>query len=97
MDLHLRMDEVTETLQAGLKGRMRGPRKLINIQRSPPPRSGAVHPNKEEVRQKYQETFMDERGAPEQTQIQKSLKRVEARTGSLGGIQRNCLSRQGSG
>jgi len=41
---------------------------------------------------------MDEQGALGQTQTQKgSLKRVEARTGSLGGIQRNSLNSQGSG
>jgi len=41
---------------------------------------------------------MDKEKAPGQSQAQKrSLKRVEARTGSLGGIQRNCLSSQGSG
>jgi len=57
-----------------------------------------MYPSKEEVRQKFQEACMDEQGAPEQTQAQKgSLQRVEARTGSLGGIQRNCLSSQGSG
>ncbi|GAB0204032.1 polycomb group RING finger protein 3-like [Grus japonensis] len=41
---------------------------------------------------------MDEQGAPGQSQTKKgSLQRVEARAGSLGGIQRNCLSSQGSG
>ena len=40
---------------------------------------------------------MDEQGVPGQTQTQKgSLQMVEARTGSLGGIQRNCPSSQGS-
>jgi len=35
---------------------------------------------------------MDEQAAPEQIQTQKgSVQRVEARTGSLGGIQRSCL------
>ena len=59
--------------------------------------SGAMHPNKEEVRQKCQVASMDEQGVPGQTQAQKgSLQRVEARTGSLGRIQRNCPSRQGS-
>ena len=62
------------------------------------PSSGAMHPNKEEVRQKHQEACMDEQGAPGQAQTQTgSLQRVEARTGSLGGIERNCLSSQGSG
>ena len=53
---------------------------------------------KKGIGQKRQEACMDEQGALGQTQTQKgSLKRVEARTGSLGGIQRNCLSSQGSG
>ncbi|PKU46491.1 rna-directed dna polymerase from mobile element jockey- hypothetical protein [Limosa lapponica baueri] len=47
--------------------------------------------NKEEVGQKHQEACMDEQGAPGQSQTQKgSLQRVEARTGSLRGIQRYC-------
>jgi len=41
---------------------------------------------------------MDEQGAPRQTQTQKrSLQRVEARTGRLGGIHRNFPSSQRSG
>jgi len=57
-----------------------------------------MHPNKEEVGQKCQEVCREEQEAPEQTQAQKrSLQRVEARIGSLQGIQKNCLSRQGSG
>ena len=32
-------------------GGKRGPRQLANIQGSPPPSSGAMHPNKEKVRQ----------------------------------------------
>jgi len=41
---------------------------------------------------------MDEQGDPGQTQAQKgSLQGVEARTDSLGKIQRNFLSSQGSG
>ena len=52
-----------------------------------------MQPNKEEVGPKHQEACMDEQGAPGQTQTQKgSLQRVEARTGGLGGIQRNCPS-----
>ncbi|GAB0202872.1 hypothetical protein GRJ2_002752800 [Grus japonensis] len=40
---------------------------------------------------------MDEQGAPGQSQTKKgSLQRVEARAGSLGRIQRNCLRSQGS-
>ncbi|PKU45851.1 a-kinase anchor protein 7 isoform gamma [Limosa lapponica baueri] len=59
-----------------------------------PPSSGVVHPKKE-VRQERQEACMDEQGAPGQDQKQKGgLQRVEARTGRLGGIQRNCLSGQ---
>jgi len=49
-----------------------------------------MHPDQEEVRQKHQGAYVDEQGAPGQTQAEKgSLKRMEARTGSLGGIQRN--------
>ncbi|GAB0178237.1 mitochondrial enolase superfamily member 1 [Grus japonensis] len=48
-----------------------------------------MHPNKEEVRQKHQEACVDEEGAPGQTQTQKErLQRLEARAGSLRGIQR---------
>ncbi|GAB0204852.1 mitochondrial enolase superfamily member 1 [Grus japonensis] len=36
-------------------GGKKGPRQLANIQGSPPPSSGAMHPNKEEVKQKHQE------------------------------------------
>ena len=32
--------------------RRRGPRNLVDTQASPPPTSGAVHPNEQEVRQK---------------------------------------------
>jgi len=57
-----------------------------------------MHSNKEEVRQNCQEACMDEQGAPGQTQAQKgNLQKVKARIGNLGGIQRNCLSGQGSG
>jgi len=57
-----------------------------------------MQPSKEEVRQKCQETCKDEQGAPGQTPAQKgSLQKVKARTGSLGGMQRNCVSSQGSG
>jgi len=56
-----------------------------------------MHPSKENIRQKHQEAYMDEQGAPGQIQAQKgSLQRVEVRVGSLGGIQRNCPSSQGS-
>ncbi|GAB0186577.1 hypothetical protein GRJ2_001123000 [Grus japonensis] len=41
-------------------GGKRGPRKLVSIEGSPPPSSGAICPNKEEVRQKCQEACMDE-------------------------------------
>ncbi|GAB0182661.1 hypothetical protein GRJ2_000731400 [Grus japonensis] len=70
-------------------GRKRGPKKLANIQGSPPPSSGMMHPNKEKVRQNHPEACMDEQGAPGKTQRQKEiLQRVEARAGSLGGIQK---------
>ncbi|GAB0206735.1 mitochondrial enolase superfamily member 1 [Grus japonensis] len=72
-------------------GGKRGPRQLVSIQGSPPPSSGEMHPNKEEVRQKCEEACMDEQAGPGQSQMQKgSLQRVEARAGSLGRIQRNC-------
>ncbi|PKU31590.1 hypothetical protein llap_18105 [Limosa lapponica baueri] len=48
-------------------GGERDSRKLVSIQGSPPPSSGAVYPNKEEVRQKIQEACMDEQGAPGHT------------------------------
>ncbi|PKU40674.1 glycerol kinase [Limosa lapponica baueri] len=55
-------------------------------------------PTKRKLGKKSQEACMDEQGASGQTQTQKgSLQRVEARTGSLGGIQRNCPSSHGSG
>jgi len=57
-----------------------------------------MHPIKQEVRQKCQEACMGEQVAPAQAQAQKgSQQRVEARTGSLGRIQKNCLSSQVSG
>jgi len=41
---------------------------------------------------------MNEEGAPGQSQAQKgSLQRVEARTDSLEGIEKNCPTSQGSG
>ncbi|PKU46242.1 pecanex-like protein hypothetical protein [Limosa lapponica baueri] len=52
-------------------GRERGPRKLVGIQGSPPPRSGKEHPKKEEVRQNSQQACMDEQGPPGQAQDQK--------------------------
>jgi len=56
-----------------------------------------MHPDEEEVRQKHQEAFVEEQAAPGQTQAGKGgLQRMEARTGSLGGIQRNHLSSQGA-
>jgi len=56
-----------------------------------------MHPNQEEVRQKLQETYTDEQGAPGQTQAEiGGLQRMEARAGSLGGTQRNHLSNQGA-
>jgi len=71
---------------------------LVNIQGSPPSSSGAMDLNKEEVRQKFQEACMDEQGALGQSQAQKgSLQTMKAMTGSMGGIQRNCLSSQGLG
>jgi len=66
---------------------------LINIQGSLPPSSGVMQLSKEEVRQKCQVACMDEQVAPGQNQAQKEgLKRVEARMGSLGQIQRYCSS-----
>jgi len=54
-----------------------------------------MHSKKEEVWQKSHEACMGEQRVPGQRHTQKeSLQRVEASTGSLGGIQRNCLSSQ---
>jgi len=54
-----------------------------------------MHPDQEEVRQKHQEAHMDQQRAPGQTQAEKGgLQRMEARTGSLGEIQRNSPSSQ---
>lgn len=40
---------------------------------------------------------MDEQGIPRKTQTQKrSLQRMEARKGNMGGMLRSCLSSQGS-
>jgi len=51
----------------------------------------------EEVRQKHQEAYMDEQGAPGQISAEKGgLQRMETRTGSLGRIQRNRLSNWGA-
>jgi len=56
-----------------------------------------MHPDKEEVRQKCQEAYVDEQGAPDQALAKKGgLQRMEARTGSLGGIRRNRPSSQGA-
>lgn len=68
---------------------------LVSIEGSLPPSSGVMHPNKE-VRQNPQEACMDEQRSPWANSNIKR-KRAETRTGSLGGIQRDCLSRQGSG
>lgn len=40
--------------------RKRGPRKLVDIQGSLLPRSRPMHPDEQEIRQKGQETHMDE-------------------------------------
>jgi len=82
----------------GIKSRgKRGPRKLVSIQGSPPPNSGEMHPDQEEVKQKHQEAYMDEQGAPGQTQAEKGgLQRIETRICSLRGIQRNHPSSQGA-
>lgn len=53
-----------------------------------------MHPSKDEFRHKHQEAYMDE---PGKTQTQKrSLQRMEARKGNMGGMLRSCLSSQGS-
>ncbi|GAB0178039.1 nucleoside diphosphate kinase 6 [Grus japonensis] len=60
-------------------GGKKGSRQLANIQGPPPPSSGAIDPNKGEVRQTCLEACMDEQGAPGQTQTQKgSVESVEA-------------------
>jgi len=48
-----------------------GPRKLFDIQGSPPPSSRAVHPNKQEAMQKLQETHMDEQRVTGKTQTRR--------------------------
>jgi len=56
-----------------------------------------MRPNQGEVRQKCQDAYMDEQGAPGQTQAEKGgLQRMETRIGSLAGIQRNRSSSQGA-
>jgi len=50
-----------------LEGRS-SPQKLVNIQVSLSPSSGAMLPNKEEVRQKHQKACIDEQAIPGQTQ-----------------------------
>lgn len=55
--------------------REEGPGELVNIQGLPPPTSEAMHPNKQEVRQKCWEVCVDEQGAPGQTQTGKEVYR----------------------
>ncbi|PKU44335.1 rna-directed dna polymerase from mobile element hypothetical protein [Limosa lapponica baueri] len=77
-------DLLGRVLRGKSPGGKMGPRKLANIQGSPPPNSGVVHPNEVEVGQKHQEAYMDEQGAPGQTQTHKGgLQRMEARAGGL--------------
>ena len=53
---------------------------------------------KSESQAKSKEGWVKAQGAAGETQAKKgSLPKLEARTSSLGGIQRNCLSSQGSG
>lgn len=59
-----------------------GLRELVNIQGLSPP--GVIHPNKKEIRQKFQESCMDEQRALGPTQTKKGiLQKVKARKGSL--------------
>ena len=77
----------------GGPGGKRGPGKLVHIQGAPPSSSAEVHPDEEQVGLKGQEACMDERGAPGPTESKEGgLERVEAGTGSLGGLQRGCAS-----
>ncbi|GAB0207137.1 hypothetical protein GRJ2_003179300 [Grus japonensis] len=57
VDDNFLLQVIEEPTRRGAKspGRKRGPRQLANIQGSPPPSSGEMHPNKEEVKQKHQE------------------------------------------
>lgn len=41
---------------------------VVCVEGSPPPSSGAMHPSKEEDRQKSQEAFEDEQVSPGQNQ-----------------------------
>ncbi|GAB0185748.1 mitochondrial enolase superfamily member 1 [Grus japonensis] len=64
-----------DTTERCIPGRKRDPRQLANIQGSTPPSSGAMHPNKEQVKQKHPEAPMDEQGAPGQSQTKKEAYR----------------------
>jgi len=52
-------------------GEKPGPRKLTDIEGSPPPSSRAVHPNEQKVGQKCPQACVDKQGAPGKTQTQK--------------------------
>ena len=70
-------------MEKGPVGKM-DPRKLVNIQGSPPSSSKADHPTKQEVRQKCQRACMDDQGVPGQIQTQKgNIQGVEERTSVL--------------
>lgn len=47
-----------------------GPRELVNVQASLPPSSGPMNPHEEEIKQRRQETCMDERGTPSKSQTE---------------------------
>jgi len=45
-------------------GGMRGPAELVDVQGSPPPSSRKIHPNKLEIKQRWQKACTGEEGAP---------------------------------
>lgn len=56
-------------------GEKRGPKKLVDVEGIHPPSSRAVHPNEQEVRQKYQQTCMDQQRAPAKLKLTKEVYR----------------------
>jgi len=69
--------------------RERGPRKLVDVQGSPPPSSREVHPREQKVRPKCLQACMDEQGASGKIRAQKgSMQKVEARADNVGRKQR---------
>ena len=64
-----------------------GPREIVTIQASLPLYSSSVNPHEYEIKQKRQETCMDQQGASSKTQMEEEgLQKVERGTDHLGGI-----------